>query len=151
MESRPGGVPINSRFHEFRTAQRKGRELPRKSSAQPNVPVPASFSGTLSVPAGACRLLPLPAKSHISELIIGTLQLQEKTTTTSAASGAGGYRNHQPPHRPGLHLELATQGIERTKRSAGSPNRLIGRAKLHSAGTGGKLKYSYQVITVLLP
>jgi hypothetical protein len=51
----------------------------------------------------------------------------------------------------GLHLELATQGIERTKRSAGSPNRLIGRAKLHSAGTGGKLKYSYQVITVLLP
>src|ERR1022692_619604 len=73
----------------------------------------------------------------------GTLQLQEKTTITSAASGAGGNRDHQPPHRPGLYLELATQGIERTKRSAGSANRLIGRAILHSAGTGGKLRYSY--------
>src|ERR1017187_6095298 len=82
---------------------------------------------------------PLGDLSRVDGELIGTLQLQEKTTITGATSDAGGYRNHQPPHRPGLHLELATQGIERTKRSAGSPNRLIGRAILHSAGTGGKL------------
>ena len=86
---------------------------------------------------------PLGDLSRVDGELIGTLQLQEKTTITSAASGAGGNRDHQPPHRPELYLELATQGIERTKRSAGSPNRLIGRAILHSAGTGGKLRYSY--------
>src|ERR1017187_3010987 len=73
----------------------------------------------------------------------GTLQLQEKTTITSAASGAGGNRDHQPPHRPELYLELATQGIERTKRSARCSNRRVSRAILHSAGTGGQLRYSY--------
>src|ERR1035441_5246874 len=86
---------------------------------------------------------PLGDLSRVDGELIGSLQLQEKTTITSATSGAGGYRNHQPPHRPGLHLELATQGIERTKRSAGSPNGVIDREVLHSAGAGGKLRYSY--------
>jgi hypothetical protein len=71
------------------------------------------------------------------------LQLQEKTAITSSANVAVGGRNHHPPHRPGLHLELAPKGIEGTERATRSPNRRLSRAILHIAGRCGQLRYSY--------